>query len=322
MPTRSPVARLSVAACAAVAAVSLAACSGDEAEADTGFLAALSRVAATDASATYVEYGDVAAITKLTEQDQRFAQIAGYGYSELAASADRIADKLGVDPRRFSSAIWVGQPPETAGLLIGDYDTAEVGASFERIGAEQEDTGGATRWRSAADRATDLAGPFTDLGLLTQFNIVSVAEGEFGYSSAGGSLDWVTDPGDTTLADDEQVRALATCLGDPVVAIVATQDERKVAVAVRAPSAAEVTEVICVLADDPQAGRDRMTTELTEGRAPSSGQPWADILPGAEVDIPEGSSGVVRVVSTPDDTAPPGRVAQVLANGDLKGLTG
>ncbi|ASR36461.1 hypothetical protein BAY61_17230 [Prauserella marina] len=303
--------------------MSLTACSGDEAEADTGLLAALSHVAATDASTTYVEYGDVAAIGKLAEHDRRrFAQLAGYGYSELAMSADRIAEKLGVDPRGFSSAIWVGQPPETAGLLIGDYDTGKVSDGFEKIGAEQEDKGEAIRWRSAADRATDLSGPFTDLGLLTQFNVVSVEEGKFGYSSAGGSLDWVTDPGETTLADDEQIRTLATCLGDPVVAIIATQDERKVAVGVRAPSATELTEVVCSLTGDPQADRDRMTTELAEGRAPSSGQPWAEILPGAEVDIPDGSSGVVRVVSTPGDTAPPGRIAQVLANGDLKGLTG
>jgi hypothetical protein len=96
-----------------------------------------------------------------------------------------------------------------------------------------------------------------------------------------------------------------------------------VAVGVRAPSATDVTEVICLAPGtrDPAAVRDQVSNELTTGESPQAGRPWSDLLPQAKVEVsfPEPA---VRITAVPGTENPPGRVIQLLNNRELNTLLG
>ena len=297
---------------AVVATLVLGGCGGggdatrdDPTQADVGLMAALGKVRATAETRVYVDYGSPARVRALMDQDKdRFQQLQGYGYGAIANYSRVIADKLDFDPAALDEAVAAGQPPRWAGALWGDYDVAAVDGRLGGLGIDKQDDGDATRWNSADDFEIDLAnGPFSGIGTTSELNNIRTADGSFAYSSARAGIDWVTAPGDETLADDDAVAPLAKCLGDVVVATIADGQ----AAGVRATES-EVTEVICLKGD-----KSRVARELADGSAPSTGQPWSDLLPAAKVaDV---GDGLVRITATPKDTA--GRSLRLIATRDL-----
>lgn len=270
---------------------------------DAGLMAALGKVRATAETRTSVEYGSPGRIRALADQD-RFQQLLGYGYGTIATSAKVIADKLDFDPAELDEAVVAGQPPRWAGVLWGDYDVAAVDGRLGDLGIAKQDDGGGTRWNSGDDFEMDLEdGPFTGIVTTSEFNNIRTADGSFAYSPARAGIDWVTEPGDETLADDDAVAPLAKCLGDVVAARIVEGEAAGVRV-----EGSEVTEVICLKGD-----KGRVERELADGAVPSTRQPWSELLPEAKV--ADAGDGLVRITAKPKDAV--GRSLRVIATGDL-----
>jgi hypothetical protein len=311
-----------------VAALLCAACS-DEGEPDeageSGLRDALARVAANDQTRRYVEYGDVARLARLADGGDRFLGVLGYGFSPIAPSAQLMAEQLRFDPATMDGAVQVGQPPELAGVLWGDYDVETVDRELSGRDIPSEDSADGTRWTSADDGELSIDGPLTGIARTSELNVLHTAPATFAYAPARAGVDWVTAPGDDTLADDPLLRRLAGCLGDVVAAVIVTGvdgDPTSYAVGVRATGSGAVTEIACLAPpDDVSEMRDRVERELADGTAPTTRQPWDELLPDASVDLVEQAS-VVRIEAQPGADGPVGRVMRMLQTRDLAALAG
>lgn len=281
----------------------LAGCSDDAKE--DGLLGALGRVRATAENRVSVEYGEPAAVRALLDQDKaRYQTLRGFGYSAVAQYGGRLDDALGLDLDGFYQAIHVGNPPKQTTILWGEYDVATVDDKLRGLNIDDEAQFGGTRWRSADDNEISFDGPFIDMAPPAQLNNILTTNGSFAYAPAAEGIDWVADPGDDTLADDDVLAPLATCLGDVVAAQLMATGE---AVGVRQDS----TEVICLEGD-----QARVSAALKED-LPSTGEPWDSVLPGAEVTQ---DGALARITVPAQDGEPVGRVLRLILNGDLAGL--
>ena len=314
-----------------------AGCSGDDGsggsggsdDADTALRDALAKVAATDATRTYVEYGDVTLLDKLTEgggeQGKRFLSVLGYGFSQLASTSQILAEELRFDPRKMTGAVQAGEPPRTAGLLWGEYDVAAVEKVLAARDIPAEEDAGGKRWTSGKDRELQLDGPLAGIARASELNVIRTADDTFAYAPARAGVDAVTEPGDDTLADDPVMHRLSGCLGEVAAAVlVAPSDADPTAygVGVRVTEAGATTEVACLAPEgDPKGVREHVEQELKSGQTPSTRQPWSELLPGAKVAVVEFDS-VVRVEAKPGADAPVGRVMQMLQTRDLAALGG
>ncbi len=301
-----------------------AGCSGDPAGEESGLRGALARAGADGNTRAYVEYGDVARLTALAKDGKRFLGISGYGYGPIASTSRVMADELGFDPAAMDGGLVVGRPPDQAGVLWGDYDVDALDRELAGRGIPAEDSRGGRRWTSAADKEIKLDGPLAGVARTSELNDIRTAPGSFAYSSARAGLDLVTAPGGGTLADDPLMRRLSRCLGDVVAAVVTTAegDATTYAVGIRAPSARDVTEVACLApGGDPKAVRDRVARELEDGSAPSTRQPWRELLPHASADLVQFGL-IVRIEAKPGPDDPVGRVMQMLQTRDLAALAG
>jgi hypothetical protein len=266
-----------------------------------GLLGALGRVAATAETRAYVEYGEPAAVAALPDKD-RYLPLRGFGYSSIAMHSVTVEDALAIDLDGFDGAILLGEPPKQATVLWGEYDKAAVDGKLRDLGIDSELGFRGMRWRSAPDYEINFAdGPFTGVVPLNQFNNIVTGGTSFAFAPAEEGIKWVTEPGDETLADDDVLAPLATCLGDVIAATLLATGE---AVGVRR----DASEVICL--DGDQA----TVTDALKGTVPSSGEPWDQVLPGAEV----GEDGsLVRITVPAQDDKPVGRVLRMMVNGDL-----
>jgi hypothetical protein len=193
-------------------------------EPEVDLTAALGMVRATDETRAYVEFVDQRAVDARGGAETMNA----LGHGDLDASDQRVVDELGVfaDTR---TRILVGAAPATAGLWLGEFDRSTVDSYFAESGAEKTATGDTTLWRSDADA----------------LRLVHTAPGTFAWSATETPLTWLINPGDSTLAEDETTAALATCLDDPAMAVVAAQpSDVTLAVGVRF-TGADAVEVAC-----------------------------------------------------------------------------
>jgi hypothetical protein len=319
------------------AAMLCAGCSGDDGDGsdggdgsgggagDTGLKAALERVAATDTTRQYVEYGDVATLTTLAHDGKRFLSLVGYGFSPIAPVAQLMAEELHFDPAKMDGALLAGEPPNWSGLLWGDYDVDALDGALRGRDIPAEDDAGGTRWTSGKDKEINLNGPLAGIERTSELNDIHTGSGKFGYAATRAGLAAVTTPGDDTLADDPTLGRLAGCLGDVAAAVLAAKVDGETtayAVGVRTTSDGAATEVACFAPDrDPKGMRDHVAGELKNGTAPSIRQPWRELLPDASVDLAALGS-VVRITAKTGDDAAVGRVMQLLQTRDLAALAG
>jgi hypothetical protein len=291
----------------------------------TGLRAALGRVAANDQTRQYVEYGDVARLSKLAGDGERYITLLGYGFSPLANTYKIMAKELRFDPTKMDGAVLAGQPPDQAGVLWGDYDVDALERALADRDIASEDSGDGKRWKVADDQEIDFEGPLVDIVPTAGLNSIQTGPGVFAYSSTRAGVDSVTAPGDDTLADDPLMGRLAGCLGDVSAAVLTTKvegDPMSYGVGARIPADGAATEVACLapVDGDAKALRDKVEQELKNGVVPSVRKPWAELLPNATVELVENGS-VVRIEAKPAD-GPVGRVIQLLQNRDLPALAG
>lgn len=283
--------------------LTLSACSEDSGPPATGLLGALGKVAANDRSSVYVEYGDLAALRGLAGADNdRFARLATVGLGSLATRFKLVDDKIGVRLPDFGTALTAGQPPYYASVAWGDYDVDAVNGKLSGLGIEHHEADDATFWRSAGDREVRPDGPFADLNVVTELNSIRTAKGSFAHGPAEEDLRWVAGPSSSTLAGDPVLRGLADCLGDVVVAVIERPKGSEVgyAAGLRAPTATDVTEVLCAHPDSADRSsqlRERASSQLAAGQT-QRGQPYTALLPDAKVEL-TGSNAEVRITSRP-----------------------
>ena len=300
---------------------------GSVGAADTGLRDALGRVAATDSTRQYVEYGDVALLGKLADgpDGKRFLGVSGYGFGRLAATSKIIADKLHFDPAAMDGAVTAGQPPDTTGLLWGDYDVAAVDTALADLDIPSEDDDGGKRWTSARDHEISFDGPLAGIAQTSELNVIRTADGTFAYAPARAGVDAVTEPGGDTLADDSVLLRLSGCLDEVTAAILVApteDDPTAYGVGIRATEGGDVTEVACLSPKgDAKAVRDHAEQEIENGTTPTGRQPWVDLLPDATVDVVE-YGAVVRIAAKPAAGEPVGRVFTMLQTRDLATLAG
>ncbi|ALG10815.1 hypothetical protein AOZ06_31530 [Kibdelosporangium phytohabitans] len=268
-----------------------------------GLLEALGRVKATAETRAYIEYGKPA--------DAKSQQ--GAGYASIAQYSQRMADRLKLDPGKFTSALTVGQPPNAAGILWGDYDTAAVNQALADAKIRREDKDGAAVWTVGEDNTAQLDGPLSEAAPPTGFNKLRVADGAFAYAGSAKSLATVTDPGRDTLAKDEDIQALAGCLKDVVAATIVRSDRDPMPAAIGV--LADGTEALCVLPAEGKAEdvRKRIADEVGSGTS-ISGQPWKQLLPDAGTEVVGGQPETVRMTAKPQR---PGMLFMALAKRDL-----
>jgi hypothetical protein len=311
----------------AITFAGVVACSDDGDGGGSGLLAALDRVKATDSTRSYVEYGNAAAARSLLEADRkRFLTMSGFGMGNLRNYSKVVAKDLGFDPAAAREAITAGNPPDWSAIIWGDYDVAAVNKRFGELGIERSDDGDVTTWTSSATGAIQFDSPLVTMAGPGTLNNVRTAPGSFAFSPKRDTLAWVTDPGDDTLAEDPTMKTIAGCLGDVMAAIItkSKNSTETVAVGVQAPSATDVTEVVCVAPGtrDPASVRDQVSNELATGQSPQARRPWSELLPNAKVEVSGFPQPAVRITATPGTENPPGRVIQMLNNRDLNTLLG
>lgn len=284
----------------------LAGCSDDSSAADGGLLGALGRVRATDDTRKAVEYGEPAAVRALMAKDKRrYQSLQGYGFGSIASYYQQVDDTLGLDLTGFSSGVVAGEPPRQATAVWGDYDTSTVDSKLGGLHVRSEEGLGGTHWVAGKDNEVDFAGPFAELVPPGQFNDIVTRDGTFAFAPTSAGVEWVTDPGDDTLADDDVLAGLASCLGDVVAA-------RLTATGQAAGVRRDGSEAMCLKADE-----DQVTKALKENSAVTA-QPYDELLPGATVDDAE---GFTRITVPADDDRPAGRVLQMMQNRDIPGLS-
>jgi hypothetical protein len=288
-----------------VAGFVLVGCSVDDRPRAEGLMVALSRVQATAETQISVEYGAPGRIQQLLNQDEsRYRPLRGYGYGLVANYTTQVEDALGFDLDSFDDALVVGEPPSWGAALWGPYDVAAVEGKLRGLDIRDRAEGGGRWWTSGPDYEIDLTGgPFSEVVGTNEFNNIRTASDSFAFAPAGVGIEWVTRPGQRSLAEDDVIAPLARCLGDVVVARIAGVGE---AVGVRGDG----TEVACVMAELGAVER------ALDGDVPSSGEPWESVLPGASVD----RDGELVRVTVPPDGEPAGRVLSVMLNLDLAGL--
>lgn len=277
-------------------------CGGEDPPApdESGLLGALGKVRATADTRVAVEYGAPARVRALGE---RFRMVEGYGFGTIANSAKLVDEAIGVDAGSFDGGIVVGRAPRWGAVLWGDYDVAAVDDKLTGLGVDGAEQGGATLWTSGEDYEVSLGeGPFVGVVQLNQFNDVRTAPGSFAFAPARVGVEWVTEAGDETLADDPTVSGFARCLGD----VVAARIEDGAAAGVRGDG----REVACV------EGERGAVEKALAGDVPSIREPWDSMLPGVTV---EEDGGLVRVVA-PGGDEPAGRLLQAMTTGDLRSL--
>ena len=286
----------------------LAGCSDDHAADGPGLLDALGQVRASAETRRSVEYGAPAEVRTLVAKDKtRFQRLTGFGYGSIADNALTVKDMIGVDFGAFNQGIVAGIPPNQATVLWGTYDRSTVDTKLDGLDIDHEDGLGGTHWRSGDDHEMNFDGPFGEASPTGQFNNIVTRDGAFAFASTSADVERVTEPGEKTLADDDVLAPLASCLGDVVVAQLL---DTGIGVGVRRDG----SDVICV-----DAGADQVSHAL-EGTVPSTRRPFDEMLPGATVDE---AAGRTRVTVPPhSDDTPSGVVLRMLVNRDLDVLRG
>lgn len=263
----------------------------------TGLGVALNMVADTPDTSGYVEYGNVAAL----RGNKEFDRYQGYGWSDLAPTAFQLQDALGLDSTKVTTAITAGLPPNTSGLMLGDFDNAAIANKLRAAGAKEDKSGDLTKWTVAGDHEINLNGPFGDLGVVAQLNKIATKPGVFAHASADPGLQAVTTDSGAKLAANSTLSALANCLGDVKFAVLAVAQEP-------APTAAGVrdnptTDVLCVLAPDSGKAQDwskAATDRLANGMSARSNQPWKTLLADAKAEVT--GDRAVRITAKPQTT--------------------
>jgi hypothetical protein len=184
----------------------------------TGLRQALSRLADTDDNRAWVGYDAIAKLTKLVGKQPGggfgtlLLQGTGLGAVALEAPAD-----TGIVPLDADYGIQAGNPPHTVIVLAGGQHADRIGTSLTTLG-----------WTRNGDRyvgpdPTRQTGADLKMVYALTFAQVRPDGSDVVVGIPGADLTTAGHPTGKTLADDQTTRAIADCLGDVVLANLATR---------------------------------------------------------------------------------------------------
>jgi hypothetical protein len=290
----------------------------------------LEHVTANDNTRAWVEYGRPKALLAANGGSAGavpYGDASRYGQADLADFAKLLPPLVGFDPSTADVAVSAGQAPARGGWLIGGVDAGQVEQALTKLGAKKD---GATL-RLAPDNEIDLNSPLTkQLQIpMTILNVVSTGGASLRYGTSSASLDLVGTSSGTTLGSDQTVAAVASCLGDPLAAVLTDQPagqsgpRREIGIGVTGTSASDATEQLCVATgsgDEATAMKTRLQAALASGTSQRQNERWSELLPAASVDVQPGN--VVRLTAHPSPDSPATTLFQARVNKDLSSLIG
>lgn len=332
----------------ALAVGSAAACSSSGSTASGGgggsgaFKDVLKNIHTTAQTSGFIEYGDSARLAGLNGGSGPgsrgpFAGLLGTGSDQLAEYQQILTPLTGFDPAGASSAISVGNPPNTVSVLYGSFDPKAIGAKLAAWGYHSQDRGdGVTAWIIEDDHKIDMSklDPATGVGpgMGGWLNVVWVSKSSVAYGRATSDLAAALPAQSKPLSDDPMVSSLADCLGPAVVALVITDPRQiddsgisAIAFGVTATGTSDIREEICAAAPDAagaQAFAAGFTKAVTGGKDVVTDQPWANLLADPQTKVIGGGRHIVRLSATPTDPKGASLVIDLVEQSDFAGLLG
>ncbi|MFJ8870719.1 hypothetical protein ACIRD6_33830 [Streptomyces sp. NPDC102473] len=275
------------AALAMVLLAAVAGCSSGSDDGDSGsqLLTGLGTLAG-DSDTKQVTYLDAAAVQKLGKGDSsRFASIAQPSSFMISSDGSRL---LGQSFRvtQIDTAVDTNE----AGHWEGSFDASAITKSLKSNGYAQSEKNGEEVW--------------TQKGTGPSFQ---VSDDEISYSGRGSDPMSAVDPEDgSSLADDEQFRRAAECLGDVYRAdfnpMSSPNPVRLASLGQQASSAAKNTEVLCFVV------KDDATAQEMKSRLEAAVSAEAPKFDGTKVTVEKGDQPVVRAVVPDTAEQRPGRL--------------
>ncbi|NDL59915.1 hypothetical protein [Phytoactinopolyspora mesophila] len=297
----------------AAAAVTLVGCGSDDDGGQAGGTSlqqALSRVSATDATVTYIEFGDAERIREASGGSFKgvWGSLDGWGSSTLAQYRRQVPEVLGIDPEAAQMYLTVGQPPETVTLLQGGQDAEAITSASTASGWTGEDT-----LTLEMDPTQPISISSPHIRPLADDVVVGGTAADLGVVDADGE--------DTTLAGAPVVGELADCLGDVFAAYFIDSEAYPTALGVRPAEddPESPVSIMCVLTpsvSDAERLAEEIPSTVAEGDMPSQGRPYAIMFEAAEAEILDGEH-VVRVELEHTDGALANVIFQMVFKRDL-----
>ncbi|WP_299531768.1 hypothetical protein [uncultured Streptomyces sp.] len=259
---------------------------GGAASAASGLVGGLAALAE-DGGTRQVTYLDAEKVRKLSGSDPgRFSFVARPGGGLLSGHQDVPWAKY-LAPDRIDTAV---DTPE-AGRWTGSFDATALSAALKSAGYSRSEEDGAEVWTHSGGSGVNFR----------------VSADAVAYSATGdASLAAVSPEKGASLADDEEFRRAADCLGDVYRADFNPLDPagpgRLAALGQRAASAAAHTEVLCFVVQDDDAAQ-RLATRLR-----SVVDEEAPAFDGTKVTVDGGQLPVVRAIVPDTAEQRPGRL--------------
>ncbi|WP_147915312.1 hypothetical protein [Ruania zhangjianzhongii] len=322
MRTRTP-ALLAVTALAST--LTLAACSPSSPveEPPSSLGDALAAIPATDQNLLMIAYTDVSAATELGAYEDfpnPFATAGRVGYGGLAPVISQLDPALlPASDSDGASALWVGQPPNTAVRFDG-VDGAAAEDFFADADGERSDLGDGSLLVRRADGEVDLADDSLPPQVMATMNTVWVGETTLIGATTEGAVVSLVEGADDRVSDAEVYTGVTDCLGEVVAAELHSGERAAPATSLAigfSGTAEEPASTLCVRSEDPAAMADTVRESLANGVDPRNGQPWQDLLGATEV-TESGDWVQVQIV----DAEVPDRILDALYAGSIPALLG
>ncbi|HIZ38080.1 MAG TPA: hypothetical protein H9815_20075 [Candidatus Ruania gallistercoris] len=322
MRTRTPAL---LAAATLASALMLTACSpGSPVEEAPGTLEdALAAIPATEENLLMIAYTDVSAAAELGAYDDvqhPFATAGALGYGNLAPTIAQLDPALLPDADTDdASALWVGQPPNTA-LRFDGVDGEAAEAFFADAEGERSDLDDGSLLVRRADGEVDITDDFLPPQVMATMNTVWVGESTLVGASTEDAVVSLVEGTDESAADAEVYAGVTDCLGDVVAAELHSGEPAAPAASLAigfGGTAEEPLSTLCVRSEDPAAMADTIRESLADGVDPRNGQPWQDML--GETEVTESGDWVqLQIV----DTERPSLILDMLHAGSIPALLG
>lgn len=255
----------------------------------TELSAALAAVAVGPASRTLFLFGDEQALRRLahapasvtrlgtTQLDQRWFGLVGFGAPAFVDAAPQLPALTGIDLYRADRSITLGRAPHSATRLDGPrLERARIAAALGRLGAQMRIPNGPLAGRIVfalgSEGSIHRDGPLGHLGLVTALDRAVVLPSRF---AAGGYYEPLSETlgNGPSLGEVPTYARAASCLGDPVAALLERTSAGLVALGVDrpAPHPRQVAETLCVVGSDAQLGgvERALRAALPGGSAPA-----------------------------------------------------
>lgn len=267
--------------------------------------AALQSVPMTSWDTDYFEFSDTGAINAMLGGAFRSGPLRSFAALGDPTFGFAETPNPYIDLTAVTAAVTVGVVPARASILFGRFDPTAIGKKLAAAGYTQQGTDGdATVWLYSSATATPAESPVADSSVDT----IALAATRIIYSSSLDAIEQIAVPPTRSLHTDAAFASVADCLGSAKAGLI---DPEPVSVpeyrltmgsGLQASSVKDAREEYCV--DEPNAAaaaalEANWTKQLTTGRRPTTGAPWAREFSDPRAQIASSAPTVVRLTADP-----------------------